>query len=95
MEQVVHIRDAWQKQLLGVTHADGSGRVQTVDRATSPHFYDLIAEFEKITGVPVVLNTSFNVNGEPIVLTPDDAVSTFFNSGWQQDHWCHFHQRYG
>ena len=41
----------------------------------------LIAEFEKITGIPVVLNTSFNVNGEPIVLTPDDAISTFFNSG--------------
>jgi carbamoyltransferase len=81
MEKVVHIRDAWQKRLLGVTHADGSGRVQTVDRTTSPHFYDLIAEFEKITGIPVLLNTSFNVNGEPIVLTPDDAVSTFFNSG--------------
>ncbi len=81
MEKVVHIRDAWQKRLPGVTHADGSGRVQTVDRATSPHFYDLIVEFEKITGVPVLLNTSFNVNDEPIVLTPDDALSTFYNSG--------------
>jgi carbamoyltransferase len=81
MEKVVYIREEWQKRLPGVTHADGSGRVQTVDRATSPHFYDLIVEFEKITGVPVLLNTSFNVNGEPIVLTPDDAISTFFNSG--------------
>ena len=81
MEKVVPIRDSWQARLPGVTHADGSGRVQTVDRVTSPHFYDLIVEFEKITGVPIVLNTSFNINGEPIVLTPDDAISTFFNSG--------------
>ncbi len=81
MEKVVQIRAEWQKRLPAVTHADGSGRVQTVDRATSLHFYDIIAEFEKITGIPVILNTSFNVNGEPIVLTPDDAISTFFNSG--------------
>lgn len=81
MEKVVQIRESWQARLPGVTHADGSGRVQTVERTVSPHFHDLISEFEKITGVPVVLNTSFNVNGEPIVLTPDDAISTFFNSG--------------
>lgn len=83
MEKVVRIRDDWQARIPAVTHADGSGRVQTVERATSPHFYDLIVEFDKLTGVPVVLNTSFNINGEPIVLTPEDAISTFFNSGIQ------------
>lgn len=81
MEKVVQIREPWRARLPAVTHSDGSGRVQTVTRETSPHFYDLIQAFEKITDVPVLLNTSFNVNGEPIVLTPDDAISTFFNSG--------------
>lgn len=65
----------------GVTLVDGLGRVQTVDRVTSPHLYDLIVECDKTTGAPVVLNTLININGEPIVLTSYDAISTFFNSG--------------
>jgi len=67
--------------LPGITHADGTGRVQTVSREDSPLYYDLIAEFEKLTGVAVVVNTSFNVRGEPIVCTPDDAYDTFMKTG--------------
>lgn len=63
--------------LPAITHIDGTGRVQTVSRNQNPAFYNLIEEFEKITGVPVVLNTSFNDNGEPIVETPQDAIKSF------------------
>jgi carbamoyltransferase len=59
-----------------VVHVDGSGRLQTVERAHNPRFYDLIAAFERITGVPILLNTSFNEN-EPIVCTPDEALGCF------------------
>lgn len=60
-----------------VTHIDGSGRVQTVSPAANPLLYALISEFAQITGVPVVLNTSFNDNGQPIVETPADAIAAF------------------
>ncbi len=63
------------------THVDYSARVQTVDGKHNPIFYDLICEFDKLTGVPVLLNTSFNVRGEPIVCTPDDAVRCFLGTG--------------
>ena len=63
-------------QIPAVDHADGTGRVQTVDAASNPRFHRLISEFERITGVPILLNTSFNEN-EPIVMTPDDAIATF------------------
>jgi carbamoyltransferase len=64
-----------------VTHVDGSARVQTVDRDTNPLFYDLIGEFARRTGVPVIINTSFNVRGEPIVCTPADAYRCFVQTG--------------
>lgn len=64
-----------------VTHVDGSARPQTVEREISPLYYRLIDEFGKITGVPVVMNTSFNLRGEAIVHTPTDAIRTFFSSG--------------
>lgn len=60
-----------------VTHADNTARPQTVRRETNPRYYDIIAEFEKLTGVPVIINTSFNVRGEPIVLTPSQAYRCF------------------
>lgn len=63
------------------THVDGSARLQTVFRATNPRYYDLIDTFGQATGVPVVLNTSFNLKGEPIVNTPAEAFSTFSRSG--------------
>lgn len=64
-----------------VTHVDGSARPQTVERDVNPLYWRLIAEFGKRTGVPVVMNTSFNLRGEPIVCTPTDAIRTFFSSG--------------
>jgi carbamoyltransferase len=63
--------------LPAVTHVDGSARVQTVDRSTNPIFHDLIAAFGDKTGVPVLVNTSFNVRGEPIVCSPTDAYRCF------------------
>jgi carbamoyltransferase len=64
-----------------VTHVDGSARPQTVERDVNPLYWNLIHEFGQRTGVPVVMNTSFNLRGEPIVCTPTDAVRTFFSSG--------------
>jgi carbamoyltransferase len=64
-----------------VTHVDGSARPQTVERDVNPLYWRLIQEFGQRTGVPVVMNTSFNLRGEPIVCTPTDAVRTFFSSG--------------
>ena len=61
-----------------VVHVDGSGRVQTVDGDSSPRYHALIRAFEQRTGVPIVLNTSFNLNGEPIVCSLDDAIRTFY-----------------
>ncbi len=81
MEQVVMMKKEYRNQLQAVVHVDGSGRVQTVDDATNPELSKIIKEFNKITGIPIVLNTSFNINEEPIVLTPDDALNTFYNSG--------------
>ena len=63
-----------------VTHIDGTARVQTVNKNTNAKFWYLIKEFENITGVPVILNTSFNLKGEPIVCTPQDAIDTFLES---------------
>lgn len=64
-----------------ITHVDGTGRLQTVTPAQNERYYKLIKSFEKITGVPVVLNTSFNVMGEPIVCTPEDAVRCYKGTG--------------
>ena len=64
-----------------VTHVDGSARPQTVEKEISPLYWRMIDEFEKRTGVPVVMNTSFNLRGEAIVHTPTDAIRTFFSSG--------------
>jgi carbamoyltransferase len=63
-----------------VTHVDYSARVQTVHRETNPRFHGLISEFHGLTGCPVVVNTSFNVRGEPIVCTPADAYHCFMNT---------------
>jgi len=64
-----------------VTHVDGSARPQTVEKEINPLYWRLLDEFEKRTGVPVLMNTSFNLRGEAIVHTPTDAVRTFFSSG--------------
>ena len=81
MEKVYMIKKDKQKIIPAVTHVDGSGRLQTVGKGTNSRYYKLISEFRKLTGVPVLLNTSFNLNGEPIVCSPTDAIRTFFSSG--------------
>ncbi len=81
MEKVVQIKKDFHNELPAVTHVDGSGRVQTVNEKHNQSFYQIIKEFELLTGLPIVLNTSFNIAGEPVVLSPDDAISTFYNSG--------------
>ena len=63
-----------------VRHVDGTARIQTISRSQNPLYYDLIAAFERQTGVPVLVNTSFNTRGEPIVCTPRDAVECFWTS---------------
>jgi len=68
------------RRIPAVTHVDGSARLQTVTRETQPEFYDLLAAFDERTGCPVLINTSFNVRGEPIVLSPEDAYLCFMRT---------------
>jgi carbamoyltransferase len=76
MQRAVPVRPERRSQIPAVTHVDGTGRVQTVERESSPEFWQLIHEFDRLTGVPVLLNTSFNEN-EPIVCTPGDAIDCY------------------
>jgi len=75
------VAPAAQALLPAITHVDGTARVQTVSASVQPRYHRLLREFEKRRGVPVVLNTSFNVMGEPIVNTPDDAIRCFLGTG--------------
>ena len=81
MLYVVNVRKEKRKVIPAITHVDGTARPQLVFKETNPRYYRLIEAFEKKTGVPLVLNTSFNLKGEPIVSSPADAVSTFERSG--------------
>lgn len=69
------VREEWKEKLSAITHVDGTARVQTVTREQNPWLYDLLTEFEKQTGVGVLLNTSFNVDGKPILSTVQDAFT--------------------
>jgi carbamoyltransferase len=80
MMKVFKIKQDKQKVIPAVTHVDGSGRLQTVKKEDNLLYWTLIKEFEKITGVPVVLNTSFNEN-EPIVCSPEEAIDCFKRTG--------------
>ena len=80
MLAVSPIHAACRDRIPAVTHVDGTGRLQMVQEASNPRYYRLIEAFEREAGVPVVLNTSFNLKGEPIVNSPDDALSTFLRS---------------
>lgn len=75
------VRPEKRSVIPSVTHVDGSARPQTVEKEINPLYYRLIDEFGKRTGVPVIMNTSFNLRGEAIVHTPTDAIRTFFSSG--------------
>jgi len=72
--------NAPRSSIPAVTHVDGSVRLQTVDAQTNPKFHRLISRFKALTGCPVVVNTSFNVRGEPVVATPEDAFRCFMGT---------------
>ena len=79
MLMVYQVRAEKRLVIPAVTHVDGSGRLQTVSKEVNARYYELISEFYKLTGVPVVLNTSFNEN-EPIVCTPREAIDCFLKT---------------
>lgn len=81
MEKVINIKKELANKVPAVVHEDGSCRLQTVTEKLTPEFYELINSFHKKTEVPILLNTSFNINHEPIVESPADAIRTFFSSG--------------
>ena len=78
---IAKVRDEMLYKIPAVTHVDGTARVQTVSRDFNKKIYTLIDMFGMVTGVPVILNTSFNVAGEPIVETPEDAIRCFMGTG--------------
>jgi carbamoyltransferase len=80
MTEVYPVRPGKRGLIPAVTHVDGTARIQSVSRATHPRYWELIHCFHALTGVPVLLNTSFNVRGEPIVNTPEEAVETFLET---------------
>lgn len=81
MLKVCYVRPDKREHLPAITHVDGSARLQTVDQAKHPSFHRLLCEFGEITGVPVLLNTSFNIMGEPIVESPVQAIRCFYSTG--------------
>jgi carbamoyltransferase len=78
---VFDVKEEKRHLVPGITHVDGSGRLQSVDRQRNPKYHRLISEFKKHTGIPMVINTSFNIKGEPIVNSPTDAVRCFLGNG--------------
>ena len=81
MEKVFSFKKEKQKYVPAVVHTDGTGRIHFVSQKSNSILYDLIKEFYNLTEIPIVLNTSFNTNNVPIVETPRDALSTFYNCG--------------
>jgi carbamoyltransferase len=75
------VHDITREVAPAIVHVDGSARPQPVSRELNPRYYDLISAFNRLTGVPILLNTSFNAAGEPIVCTPADAIRTFMATG--------------
>lgn len=84
MQMVYPIHEEKRKLIPAITHVDGTGRLQTVKKDINPNYWNLINEFRKLTGIGLILNTSFNDNDEPIVCTPKDAIRTFFGTGLQE-----------
>jgi carbamoyltransferase len=78
---VADVRPDARSRLPAITHVDGTARVQTISASEDALYHDLISSFAELTGMPVLLNTSFNLRGEPIVCTPEDAFNTFSHSG--------------
>ena len=74
------VRPEWKETSAAITHVDGTARVQTVTREQNEWLYDLLTEFESLTGIGVLLNTSFNVNGKPILSSVREAFDVFNNT---------------
>jgi len=81
MTKTCEVKEEFRECLPAITHVDGTARLQTVRSEINPLFHRLIREFASLSGIPVIINTSFNVNGEPMVLTPQDALRCFFTTG--------------
>ena len=77
---VYNVKEDKADKIPAVRHVDNTARIQTINRNQHPLYYDLLKEFKKKTGVPVLINTSFNTRGEPIVCTPSDAIECFWTS---------------
>ena len=80
MQFVWPIKSNYKARLPGITHIDGSARVQTITKKDNPLFYSLIENFYRVTNVPILLNTSLNIKGQPIVETPEEAIQAFLES---------------
>ncbi|MFZ3385024.1 MAG: carbamoyltransferase [Candidatus Methanoperedens sp.] len=81
MLMVYPVKKEWHDKIPSVTHVDGSGRLQIIKRIQNPLYYDLLKEFGKMSGIPILINTSFNIRGEPIVCTPFDAYKCMMGTG--------------
>jgi len=81
MLRVCEVKREKRNEVPAVVHVDGTGRLQTLTRETNGRFYELVQSFHERTGVPILLNTSFNRMGEPIVETPRDAIECLLNTG--------------
>ena len=81
MTRVANVLPEARRRIPAVVHVDGTARLQTVARESNPMFYGLIEAFDRLTGVPVILNTSFNVRGEPIICTPEHALACYLGTG--------------
>jgi len=80
MMYAVNCQPGIAERIPAIIHVDGTCRIQTVSRKQNPHYYDIINAFKKRTGISIIFNTSFNLAGEPLVETLDDAVRTLANS---------------
>ena len=74
-----NVRSSWRDRIPAVVHVDGSARPQTIVRESNPLYFDIVSAFEGITGIPVLVNTSFNVHEEPIVNTPRECVQALLD----------------
>lgn len=81
MLMVYPIKQKWRAKIPAVTHVDGSGRLQTIRKEDNQLYYRLIKNFGKLSGIPILINTSFNIRGEPIVCTPFDAYKCMMGTG--------------
>ena len=81
MTVTYHCTEAMKTKAPACVHLDGTARPQVIDRATNPYYYDIINEYYKLSGIPTLINTSFNMHEEPIVASPEDAIRAFLDSG--------------